>query len=96
MARLTITLSDEKHRALKQVAARRGTTIGAIIEESLDQAGVKSEEDAVAILERAWRNATEAMGDMTEAQVTDWAVDEVRDYRRQRHERMDDDPANAH
>jgi predicted transcriptional regulator len=96
MARLTITLSDEKHRVLKQAAARRGTTIGAIIEESLEHAGVKSEEDALAILERAWRNAAETMGDMTEEQVTDWAVDEVRDYRRERQERMNDATADAH
>ena len=96
MARLTITLSDEKHRALKQAAARRGTTIGAIIEESLEHAGVKSEEDAVGILERAWRNAAETMGEMTEQQVTDWAVGEVRDYRRERHGRMNDDTADAH
>lgn len=95
MARLTITLSDEKHRALKQAALRRGTTIGAIIEESLEHAGVKSEEDAVAILERAWRNASETMGDVTEEQVTDWALEEVRDYRRERLERKNDNPTDA-
>ena len=42
MARLTITLSDTRYRALKETAARRGKTIGATIEECLDRAGIKS------------------------------------------------------
>ncbi len=35
MARLTITLSDERHRALKEAAAQRGRSIGELIEASL-------------------------------------------------------------
>jgi len=58
MARLTITLSDERHRALKQAAARRRTTIGAIIEESLDRAGVKTEDQVLELIARAQRQAT--------------------------------------
>jgi hypothetical protein len=42
MARLTITLSDSRYRALKETAARRGKTIGATIEECLDRAGIKT------------------------------------------------------
>jgi len=34
--RLTITLSDDRHRALKRAAARRNTSIQRIIQESLD------------------------------------------------------------
>ena len=36
MARLTITLSQERHRALKEAAARRSKTIRSLVEESLD------------------------------------------------------------
>ena len=41
MARLTITLSDERHRALREAAVQRGKTIGQLIEESLDHYGIK-------------------------------------------------------
>ena len=40
MTRLTITLSDERHRALRETASRRNTSIRRIIEESLDFYGV--------------------------------------------------------
>ncbi len=50
MVRLTITLSDEHHRALKETAARRNTTIRRIIEESLDLYGVKTTESAAALV----------------------------------------------
>jgi len=46
MARLTISLPDDLHRALKETAARRGTTIGDLVTESLEHYGVKSSEDA--------------------------------------------------
>ena len=35
MARLTITLDDALHQALKEAAARQGRSIGKIIEEGL-------------------------------------------------------------
>ena len=41
MARLTITLDDNLHQALKEAAARQGRTIGTIIEESLELRGIK-------------------------------------------------------
>jgi hypothetical protein len=41
MARLTITLSDTRYRALKETTVRRGRTISATIEECLDRAGIK-------------------------------------------------------
>ena len=53
MARLTITLSDERHRALKEAAARRGCTIGELVEESLERAGVKTRGDAQNLVARA-------------------------------------------
>ena len=53
MSRLTITLSDERHRALKEAAARRNTSIRRIIEESLDSYGVKTTESAAALVAAA-------------------------------------------
>ncbi len=53
MSRLTITLSDERHRALKETAARRNTTIRRIIEESLDLYGAKTTETAAALVAAA-------------------------------------------
>lgn len=37
MPRMTIPLSEERQRAVKEAAARRGTTITALIDESLGQ-----------------------------------------------------------
>ena len=42
MARLTITLDDNLHRAIKETAARQGRSIGQIIAESLQLRGIKS------------------------------------------------------
>ena len=53
MARLTITLSDERHRALRETAARRNTSIRRIIEESLDRYGVETTESAPALIAAA-------------------------------------------
>ena len=53
MARLTITLSDARYRALKEIAARRGKTIGATIEECLDRAGIKTVASAADLVARA-------------------------------------------
>lgn len=50
MSRLTITLSDERHRALKEAAARRNTSIGRIIEEILDSYGIKTSESVSALV----------------------------------------------
>jgi hypothetical protein len=53
MSRLTITLSDARHRALKEAAAQRDKTIGQLVEESLEFYGIKSREDARALVLRA-------------------------------------------
>jgi hypothetical protein len=41
MTRLTITLDDALHRALKEASARQGRSIGKIIEEGLQLRGIK-------------------------------------------------------
>lgn len=63
MARLTIRLSDEKQRALKETAAISGKTIGELIDESLDAYGIKTRDNANAIVARARRRAGLAEAD---------------------------------
>ena len=77
MSRLTITLPDERHAALKAEAAITGKTIGQIIDESLQIAGVKSEDEALAILRKAGQNAN-----LDEDAAMELALEEVAAYRR--------------
>lgn len=72
MARMTITLSDERHRALKEAAARRGTTITAIIEQSLELAGIRTRESAADIVARV-----RAQSQLSEKEVMDLALKET-------------------
>jgi hypothetical protein len=53
MSRLTITLSEARYRALKEASAQRDKTIGQLIDESLDFYGIKSRDDARALVRRA-------------------------------------------
>ena len=53
MSRLTITLSDERYQALKEAAAKRSTTIGQLIDESLEFYGIKPRNDAIDLVRRA-------------------------------------------
>lgn len=46
-------MSDERHRALREAAAKRGKTIGQLIEESLELYGIKTERSAEAPLAKA-------------------------------------------
>jgi hypothetical protein len=79
MARLTITLSEERHRALKETAARRSKTIRSLVEESLDAYGIKTTSQAAALVARARKRAS-----MSEAEATRLAVKETRAHRRRR------------
>ena len=76
MSRLTITLSDERYLALKEASARRGKTIGQIIDESLELYGIKSRESAQALVSRA-----RARSGLTEDQALRTAQVEVRAVR---------------
>ena len=57
MSRLTITLDDSLHQALKETAVRQGRTIGKIIEEGLLLRGIKPLEGAQELVVRARENA---------------------------------------
>lgn len=77
MARLTITLSEERHRALREAALKRGKTIGQLIEESLEFYGIKTAESAERIVAKARRQS--ALG---EEEALRLAVKETRALRR--------------
>lgn len=76
MPRLTITLSEERHQALKEAAARRNESIGALIEESLESYGVKTRESAAALVARSRQGA-----DLDEEMAQALAVEETRRQR---------------
>jgi hypothetical protein len=57
MARLTISLSDERYLALKEAALRRGKTIGELIEESLDLYGIKTSQEVATLVAKARSHA---------------------------------------
>ena len=77
MSRLTLTLPDELHRALKESAAARGTTIGELVAESVIAYGIKPRAAAERLVARARRHAS-----LAEARVTALAVRETRAARR--------------
>lgn len=58
MKRLTISLSDDLHRALKKTAAREGRSVSSIIEESLRPRGIKTLSSACALVRRAREQAS--------------------------------------
>jgi len=76
MSRLTITLNDELHRALKETAARQKRSIATIIEESLTLRGIRSRDDARALVARARKNA-----DLDEDEALRIAINETRHQR---------------
>ena len=77
MSRLTITLDDELHRALKETAARQGRSIASIIEESLRLRGVKGQASARALVEQARKRAG-----LEPDQALELAVEETRAVRK--------------
>jgi predicted transcriptional regulator len=77
MARLTISLPDDVHQALKETAARRRRTIGEVVAESLVEYGVKTRQSAEDLVQRARRQAS-----LSEEEALALAVDETRAARR--------------
>jgi predicted transcriptional regulator len=53
MSRLTITLNDDLHRALKETAARQQRSIASIIEESLLLRGIRDQAGARSLVDQA-------------------------------------------
>jgi len=79
MPRMTITLSEERQRAVKEAAARRGTTITALIDESLELAGIRTRESAAEIVARARANSG-----LTDEEATNLALRETTAARAER------------
>jgi hypothetical protein len=79
MSRMTITLSDARYRALKEASAQRDKTIGQLIEESLEFYGIKTREDARALVQKARRHSG-----LSETQALALAVKEVKSARARR------------
>ena len=53
MIRLTISLADRTHHALKETAARQNRSMGSIIEESLELRGIRPYDTAREIVAKA-------------------------------------------
>ncbi|MDE2757569.1 MAG: ribbon-helix-helix protein, CopG family [Acidobacteriota bacterium] len=76
MPRLTISLPDRTHRALKETAARQNRSMGSIIEESLELRGVRPYDTAKEIVARA-----RAKSGLTADEAMVLAVEETRRFR---------------
>lgn len=79
MARLTITLSDARYAALKLAAAQRQRTMGELIDDSLERCGIRTADEAVALVHRARENAR-----LSEDDAVHLAVEQVARYRTRR------------
>lgn len=77
MSRLTITLSEDRYRAVKEAAAQRGKTIGQLIDESLDFYGIKSQHQALTLVQQARERSQ-----LIEQQAVALAQEEVQTSRR--------------
>jgi len=77
MGRLTITLDDDLHRALKESAARQGRSITSIIEESLRLRGIQDQASARVLVEKARQQA-----DLEPEEAMAVAIEETRAARR--------------
>ncbi len=78
MSRLTITLDDDLHRALKETAARQGRSIASIIEESLRLRGIRDQVSARALVAQARERAR-----LDADQAAELAVEETLSARKQ-------------
>ena len=79
MTRLTISLTEGTHRALKETAARQNRSMASIIEESLRLRGIQPYENAREIVARARERA-----DLDANRAMALAVKETRSFRKGR------------
>ncbi len=71
MPRLTISLSEEIHTALKETAARQGRSITALIEESLQFRGLKSTTNAKELIKKARQHSRLSADEAMEIALTE-------------------------
>ena len=84
MARLTITLSDERHQQLKLQAAIEGKSIGELIEAKLTERDETARQRALALAAGARATAANTMTGMTDEEIEQWVAEELRSYRTSR------------
>ena len=77
MSRLTISLSDEMHQALKESSARTGRTIGNLIEEGLRLRGIRPMNTTKNLVKKARSNSA-----INEDDALRIAIDEVNQSRK--------------
>ena len=77
MSRLTISLSDRTHRALKEAAARQNRSMASIIEESLKLRGIQPVDTARETVAKA-----RAQSQLDAECAMALAVEETRRYRK--------------
>lgn len=76
MPRLTVTLADRTHRALKEAAARQNRSMASIIEESLELRGIQPYDAAIEIVAKAQANSG-----LTDDDAMTLAIEATRRYR---------------
>ena len=76
MGRLTITLANDTHRALKEAAARQNRSMAAIIEERLELRGIQPYDTVRQIVAKA-----RAHSGLDSGQAMTLALDETGQYR---------------
>lgn len=76
MVRLTISLTERTHRALKETAARQNRSMASIIEESLQARGIQPLASARDIVAKARANSR-----LDSERATMLALEETRDFR---------------
>ena len=76
MPRLTISLTDRTHRALKEAAARQNRSMASIIEESLELRGIRPHDTAKEIVAKA-----RAQSGLNTPDAMALAVEETRRFR---------------
>ena len=76
MPRLTISLAERTHRALKEAAARQNRSMASIIEESLELRGIQPYDSAMEIVDRAQANSG-----LSDRDAMVLAVEETRRHR---------------
>jgi predicted CopG family antitoxin len=84
MARLTITLSDERHQQLKLQAAVEGRSIGELIEAKLAERDEAARQRALALASRARATAANTMTGMNDEEIEQWVTEELRSHRTSR------------
>ena len=77
MSRLTITVDDSLHQALKEAAVRQGLSIGRIIEEGLLLRGIKPVQTARQLVARA-----RLQSQLSETDALQLAIEETRAVRK--------------